>query len=190
MDAIVTEIARDVDVPFGCGVMLDPWASLAVARATGARFIRVSYGTEAGCFGLVSHAPGEILRYRAQIDADGIGLLAGYSAHFSTSLDTRPLAETAQTYTALHAPEAIQVFGPGTGTPPALDAVAAVRDAVPGVPVLVASGATADTVPAVLGVADGAIVGTALKRDGYIHNPIEPQRAREFMERVREVRSS
>jgi len=34
-------------------------------------------------------------------------------------------------------------------------------------------------------VADGFIVGTSLKKDGKTLNPVDPGRAREFMDRVR-----
>jgi len=39
-------------------------------------------------------------------------------------------------------------------------------------------------------VADGAIVGTHLKRDGVTWNPVDPERAVRFMDRVRTRRDA
>ncbi len=187
---LATELTRGLEVPVGCGVLIDPRASLAVAHAIGARFVRISYSVEAGAFGLVVQSPGELLRYRRLIGADDVSVLANYSAHFSTSLDTRPIAELARTYSALGPPDAIQVHGAGAGAAPDLADVTSVRAAVPDVPVLVASGVTEATVGETLEVADGVIVGTWLKEDGQIYKPIDAGRARRFMDQVRSARAA
>ncbi len=46
---------------------------------------------------------------------------------------------------------------------------------------LASPGVTADTVNEILAAADGAIVGTHLKRDGVTWNPVDPVRAAAFM---------
>jgi predicted TIM-barrel enzyme len=45
------------------------------------------------------------------------------------------------------------------------------------------------TVADVLAVADGVIVGSALKVGGDTWAPVDPDRARDFMDRVRATRS-
>ncbi len=187
---LVTRLTQDLPVPFGCGMLIDPRASLAVARAVGATFIRLSFGTMVGTFGPVVESPGEVLRYRRQIDAQDVKLFLNLSPHFATSLDTRPIAEIARTAYASSEPDAIQVHGAGAGGLPELDAVRQVKGAVPEVPVIVASGVTPATLPDVLAVGDGVIVGTTLKEDGKIWNPIDPARARAFMRRARELRGN
>jgi uncharacterized protein len=63
-----------------------------------------------------------------------------------------------------------------------------VREAVPPeVPVLLNTGARADTIVDYLQVADGCIVGSSLKVDGYTWNPVDGERARRFVESAREV---
>jgi predicted TIM-barrel enzyme len=39
-----------------------------------------------------------------------------------------------------------------------------------------------------LAVADGAIVGTTFKEDGYIWNDVDTRRVREFMDKVHAMR--
>jgi membrane complex biogenesis BtpA family protein len=185
---VVSRLTAGLDVPFGCGMLIDPKASLAVARAVSAQFIRLSFGTMVGSYGVLSEDPAAILRYRRAIGADDVALYLNLSPHFSTSLDTRPLAEVVATTAFLCEPDAIQVHGAGAGVAPAAADVMAVREAAPDIPLLVASGVTPDSVGEVLEHADGVIVGTCLKYDGNIWNPVDPERARRFMHAARDAR--
>src|SRR2546430_1782836 len=71
---------------------------------------------------------------------------------------------------------ALVVSGPATGRVTPLADVKRVRDAVPDVPLLVGSGVTAETVGDLLSVADGVIVGTAVKYQGDVRNPVDRAR--------------
>lgn len=61
---------------------------------------------------------------------------------------------------------------------------------LPHVPVMANTGVKHDTVADVLRVADGCVVGSALKVDGNTWNPVDPARAADFMARVRAVRGT
>jgi membrane complex biogenesis BtpA family protein len=185
---IMSRLTHDLPLPFGCGLLIDPKASLAAAHAVGADFIRLSFGTLVGSYGILTEQPGEILRYRRHIGADGVRLLLNLSAHFSTSLDTRPLAEIVKTTTWLVEPDAIQVHGDGAGIPPSMDEVKAVRAVAADTPIIVASGVDEASIADVLALADGVIVGTSLKHGRKIWNPIDPVRAQAFMARARDSR--
>jgi membrane complex biogenesis BtpA family protein len=187
---VLSRLTAGIPVPFGCGMLIDPKASLAVARAVSADFIRLSLGTMVGSYGVLTEDPAEILRYRRAIGAGDVALLLNLSPHFSTSLDTRPLGEVVATTAFLCEPEAIQVHGAGAGVPPSEEDILAARAAAPDTPLIVASGVTADTVSAALALADAVIVGTSLKHDGNIWNPVDPVRARAFMDAARVARGS
>jgi predicted TIM-barrel enzyme len=60
-----------------------------------------------------------------------------------------------------------------------------VRSAVPDVPVLVGSGVTAETAAELLSVADGLIVGTAVKRDGDVRLAVERARVEQLVAAAR-----
>ena len=81
------------------------------------------------------------------------------------------------------------ITGPITGLPTDLAELRAAKAAVPGSPVLASTGVTAETVREVLAVADGAIVGTHLKRDGVTWNPVDPLRAAAFVAAAHRARS-
>ncbi len=59
------------------------------------------------------------------------------------------------------------------------------KRAPPGTPVLANTGVRHATVREVLSVADGCIVGSALKIDGDTWKPVDPDRAQEFMRLAR-----
>ena len=65
----------------------------------------------------------------------------------------------------------------------------AVKAALPAVPVLANTGVRHATVAEVLAVADGCVVGSALKVDGDTWKPGDPDRAADFMARARAARS-
>ena len=81
--------------------------------------------------------------------------------------------------------DALVVSGSGTGKETSVEDVDAVRGLELGVPVYVGSGVTAENVEALLDVSDGVIVGTSLKEGGRTTNPIDPNRAKRFIERAR-----
>ena len=59
---------------------------------------------------------------------------------------------------------------------------------VPDVPVLANTGVKHATVADVLKIADGCVVGSSLKVDGNTWNPVDPARARDFMDKARKAR--
>jgi uncharacterized protein len=60
---------------------------------------------------------------------------------------------------------------------------------VPNTPVLANTGVKVETVRETLAVADGVIVGTGLKQDGYTWNPVDAERVPRFMDEVRVART-
>ena len=64
----------------------------------------------------------------------------------------------------------------------------AVKRVLPNTPVLANTGVKHATVAEVLRIADGCIVGSALKVDGHTWNPVDPDRALDFMDKVRAAR--
>ena len=63
-----------------------------------------------------------------------------------------------------------------------------VKKAVPDTAVFANTGVSARNVAAQLAVSDGAVVGTTFKCDGYIWNPVDVERVKEFMAAARAAR--
>jgi predicted TIM-barrel enzyme len=119
---------------------------------------------------------------------DDLALLFNISAEFTYSLDRRSIADRARSAVFSSIPDAILVSGPITGEAAETEDLEAVKRAIPKTPVLANTGVKHTTVADVLRVADGCIVGSALKVDGDTWNPVDPERALEFMRLARASR--
>jgi hypothetical protein len=131
---------------------------------------------------------GAIGGYRNRIGAESVAIFSNITPEFASPLGQRSTAERARSAVYLGV-DAVLITGPITGLPTDLAELRAAKAAVPGSPVLASTGVTAETVREVLAVADGAIVGTHLKRDGVTWNPVDPLRAAAFVAAAHRARS-
>ena len=190
MAAVIGELHSTIRVPFGVNVLWDATASLAVARATGATFIReVLTGVYESDIGMISPALGEVAAYRETIGAGDVALFGNITPEFSSSIGTRSVAERARSASFLGL-DAILISGPEAGVPFAMSDLRAAKTAVPQTPVLANTGVQADRLAEILAIADGVIVGTSLKVDGVTWNPVDPSRALHFMETAKKARAA
>lgn len=190
MAAVVGELRPDIRVPFGVDILWDPMAAVAVAAATGAQFAREIFtGTFDSDMGLWSPRVGRVARYQRAIGARGVRLFFNIQGEFASPIGRRSLVDVARSVAQSSLPSAICVSGPITGEPPEVADIAAVKSALGDLPVLVNTGVNHANVRAMLAAADGAIVGSALKRDGVTWNELDPMRVAGFMEQVRAIRS-
>ena len=82
-------------------------------------------------------------------------------------------------------PDALCVAGLKPGEAASLDVVKEIKEFNQDVPVLVSTGVKAENVAAQLAASDGAIVGSALKKDGVLWNAVDVERVKSFMHVVR-----
>lgn len=190
MAAAMAAVRPHLRLPFGVDLLWDPVATIAVAAATGAAFVReVFNGVHVGDLGLWVPDAAAALRLRRNLHAEHIKLLFTVVAEFATPLDARGPAAIARSIAFTALPDALGVSGPLTGTPPTAEDLTAVRAAVNGsVPVLLNTGLSEKSAAELLPLADGAVVGTSLKHEGVTWNPVDPARVRTLMTAVRDVR--
>ena len=190
MARVVAE-TRPVEVPFGVDFLWDAKAALAIATATGAAFMReVITGVYESDMGFWQPDAAALYRYRRQIDAEGVRIFANITPEFASSIGDRSIAERAKSVVVSTVVDAILISGPMAGSEPDLSALQEAKDAIGGaVPLFLNTGAKIDNIGQFLRVADGVIVGSSLKVDGYTWNPVDPQRVKRFMERVGEIRT-
>jgi len=130
------------------------------------------------------------MRYRNHVGRPDLALFNNISAEFAYSLDRRDIAVRARSAIFSSLPDAVLVSGGITGDAAALSEVEAVKKVSGKTPVLANTGVRHATVADVLSVADGCIVGSSLKVDGDTWNPVDPERAAEFMRIVRQTRAA
>jgi uncharacterized protein len=182
MTRVVAELAPE-NQPFGVDLLWDSWAALAVAAATGAAFMRgVMTGVYESDMGLWNTDAAGLLRERRRLGAENVAVFMNITPEFAASLGTRAVNTVAHSAVVSSLADAILISGPMQGAEPDLEALAEVKCTVGAdVPVLANTGAKSSNVSSFLEVADGIIVGSDLKRDGYTWNPVARDRVEEFM---------
>jgi membrane complex biogenesis BtpA family protein len=189
MARVIGELRREISVPYGVNVLWDPKASVDLAMATGALFVREIFtGIYASDFGMWNTNCGEVVRHQHAIHAEHVKLLFNIVPEAAVYLGYRDVAEIARSTVFNAKPDALCVSGLTAGVASSADTLRRVKDAVPQIPVLANTGVRPDNLREQLGIADGAITGTAFKRDAYIWNEVDTKRVREFMSVARTCR--
>lgn len=187
MTRAVSGVADAVELPVGVNVLRnDALAALSIAAATGAAFIRVNVlaGAMTTDQGLISGRAAEVMRLRSALKVDVEVFADVMVKHAAPPPGLTIEQATADTVERAMA-DAVIVSGAATGDEPELEQVRRVAGAAGATPVLLGSGVTEANVAGLLAVADGAIVGTALKVDGITTNPVDPRRAAAFVRAAR-----
>jgi hypothetical protein len=189
MARIIGELMNDIRIPFGVNVLWDPAASLDLAAATGAKFVREIFsGVYASDFGLWNPNCGEIVRHQRSIGAEEVKLLFNIVPEAAKYLAERDITEIARSTVFNHRPDALCVSGLVAGMQTDASILRRVKEAVPNTVVFANTGVRPENVAEQLSIADGAVVGTTFKFEGKFENHVDVQRVRRFMQKVREVR--
>jgi membrane complex biogenesis BtpA family protein len=184
MAVLADEARRASGLPLGVNVLRnDGLSALAVAAATGARFVRVNVlvGARVTDQGVIASEAAELLRLRRSLDAQRVSLVADVGVKHSAPLAGHgSLEEEAVEAVERSLADALVVTGARTGEEASEADVARVRAASHGRPVWLGSGVRAETLGRWLSLADGVIVGSDLRDGGRAGGPIDPARAKRF----------
>lgn len=183
--SIITDRVRNAfNVPLGINVLANgATQALAVAKAGGARFIRVNQWANAYVAneGIIEGAAAKALRYRASLKADDIMVFADthvkHGAHAIVA--DRSISELTRDVAFFHA-DVVIATGQRTGDTATLEEIDTIRGAT-ALPLLVGSGVTAENVSLILSRTNGVIVASALKHDGVWWNPVDVKRVKQFI---------
>ncbi|MEO1201687.1 MAG: BtpA/SgcQ family protein [Pseudomonadota bacterium] len=184
--AVMTDtVRREVGVPVGVNVLAnDAVTAIAVAKAAGADFFRVNQWANAYVAneGFMEGKAGAAARYRSWLRANELRIFADvhvkHGAHAIVA--DRAISEMVRDVEFFDADVCIAT-GQRTGDAALGDELRAIKEAS-SVPVVVGSGVTPDNVGEILGIADGVIIASSLKRDGVWWNPVDPDRVAVFAE--------
>lgn len=160
--------ALDVKIPIGVNVLRnDPRAALGVAAATGAAFIRVNVHTGAMITdqGIIDGDAAATLRARSLLGG-GIAIFADVLVKHAAPLGALDPVQAAKDLRLRGLADALIVTGAETGVAADPGRLELLRGAIDA-PLLVGSGVNAENAES-FAAADGAIVGTSLKRDGRV----------------------
>jgi len=191
MAAVIGELKREIAIPYGVNVLWDPNASIDVAMATGAQFVREIFtGVYASDFGLWNTNAGEAVRHQHSIGAGHIRLFFNIVPESAAYLAPRKIADIARSTVFNARPDALAVSGLTAGAETSAQTLQLVKEAVPDVPVFANTGVRLENVTEQLAVADGAVVGTTFKQEGKTWNPVDGARVKALMQKVKELRKA
>ncbi|MEM0079366.1 MAG: BtpA/SgcQ family protein [Nitrososphaerota archaeon] len=190
MSIIIWEIKKKFNVPVGVNVLRnDVMAAIAIASITSADFVRanVHIGCVATDQGIIEGEAYRTIRYREFLKSN-VKIFADIAVKHGKQLYDVPITQLAREAYYRGRADALIITGPETGIEVNIDDLKSVREAVPEAPIIVGSGVNLSNVVTLLKYADGVIVGTYLKKDGVIWNPVDIERVRTLMKIVKELR--
>jgi membrane complex biogenesis BtpA family protein len=187
MTAVGCAVRAAVKLPIGFNVLRnDARAALALCAAAGGDFIRVNVHTGAMLTdqGLIEGDAFHTVRYRAQL-RPGAKIFADVHVKHAVPLGDWTLEDSAHDTVERGLADALIVSGVGTGQAAELADVERVRRACPQAKLLLGSGVNVGNVKNYLRFADGVIVGSSLKRDGKLANPVDSKRVAALVKAMR-----
>ena len=197
MAYVVGRLREHIRVPFGVDCISDGEATIELAAAVGADFVRGTFcGVYVGDGGLYNNDFSALLRRKAALHLDNLKMLYFINPESDRNLDTRPLADIAKStiFKAHPDGQCISANAAGQDVDDAL--IESVKQVNPEVVVLCNTGCRPDTIARKLRCGDAAVVGTYFKEGGKLENQrlenlrVDVNRVREFMDVVQEFRSS
>ena len=178
MTAAGRAIRKAVKLPIGFNVLRnDARAALALCAVCGGEFIRVNVHSGAMLTdqGLIEGNAYETLRYRQRV-CPSAQIFADVHVKHAVPLGNWTIEDAARDTLERGLADALIVSGAGTGLETDRADVERVRRTCPAAKVLLGSGVRLDNVRDFLPLADGFIVGSSLKLNGRLSNPVDAKR--------------
>lgn len=189
MARIIGELKREIKIPYGVNCLWDPIASIDLAVAVDAKFIReIISGVYASDFGLWNTNVGATVRHKMELGAKDLKLLFNIVPEAASYLGSRDIRDIARSTEFNNRPDAICVSGLTAGSETDTQVLKLVKDALKHTPVFCNTGCNKGNIKRQLAVADGAVCATTFKVDGVFENLVDVNRVREFMAEVKDMR--
>ena len=189
MARVIGELQSEIKVPFGVNVLWDGEASIELATATGASFVREIFtGVYASDFGLWNTNVGQAARHRSRLGASNVKLLFNIVPESAVYLSERSIEDITKSTVFASLPDGLCVSGLTAGAATDTQILTKVKAAAGNTPVFVNTGVRANNAADQLAIADGAVIGTFFKKDGVFENPADQSRVEELMAVVKGIR--
>ena len=176
MAAVLGSVIRELSVPFGVHVIWDAQSTLCLAAATGADFawevFGGAYASDYGLWSTQSQAYAELMREWGV--AKRVRRLCEVLPEAAVTMDARPLADRISSMSASWPPYAFCIAGMKPGIPPPIELLNGLSGSK--AKIFVSTGVRKENAAAYFAAADGAIIGSAFKRDGMLFNEVDEAR--------------
>ncbi|MDI6807879.1 MAG: BtpA/SgcQ family protein [Candidatus Eisenbacteria bacterium] len=170
-------------VPIGINVLRnDCLSSLSIAHAIGAQFIRVNLlcGVAVTDQGMIEGKTHLLMRLKKALGAQ-VMVFADVFVKHARFLGVDEIGQVGRETVERGLADGLIVTGPETGQEADLSDVRLLRTLLPGIPLIVGSGLNPRNARKAALASDGAIVGTYIKKNALVGNPVDPVRARKIV---------
>lgn len=179
------EVKEMVDIPVGINVLRNDWeAALSISSILGLSFVRINVftGLVATDQGLIEGEASHIHDFKRSHGLE-TEIWADVHVKHGTPLHPTDIVESAREARRRGKADRIIVTGEGTGHPVDMNDLKKVKRAVD-ISVVAGSGVDPDNIQQMMETADGVIVGTYLKEDGIVTNPVSLERVEKLVEKI------
>jgi membrane complex biogenesis BtpA family protein len=191
MARVIGELLKDIRVPYGVDCISDGLATIELAAATNARFVRGTFcGVYVGDGGFYNNDISFLLRRKTALHLTNLKMLYFINPESDRNLDTRPLSEIAKSVIFKARPDGLCISASAAGQDVDDRLIRNVKESAPEVAVFCNTGCRTDTIKTKLGYADAAVVGTTFKENGDFYKAVDSTRVKDFMCVVREHRKN
>lgn len=175
LTTIATLIRQKVKVPLGIDCAFSDYkASLAIAKAVGASFVRIPVFTDTVIYanGIITPCARDAVMYRKKLQAEDILILADIQVKHTYMLNPQISLEASAHEAEAAGADVIVVTGASTGQAADATLIKSMRKVVK-VPLIVGSGVNKQNVKEQLAHANGAVIGSSLKEGGVLSKPVD-----------------
>lgn len=197
MARIIGELKNSISVPFGVDCISDGRATIELAAAVNADFVRGTFsGVYVGDGGFYNNDISKILRIKKNLFLNDLKLLYFINPESDINLDTRSLVEIAKSLVFKAHPDGMCISAAGAGQNVSDTLMSNVKKSLPNEIVICNTGCRPETIEEKLKFSDAAIVGTYFKDNGNLENDnlenvrVNKNRVQNFMKIVQNIRNN
>lgn len=186
LSAATALVKKAVKIPVGVDAAFnDCVASLSIAKVSDCDFVRIPVFVDSVEFydGFITPCARLCMLTRKNLDAKNIMILADVQVKHTNMVLPQVTIESSAKSAASCGADAIIVTGSAIGVETPLEMIQRVKKVV-NLPVIAGSGVNAHNINEQLNIADGAIIGSSLKKDGVLTNPISYDLVREVLKEL------
>lgn len=184
LTAAATLVKQAVKIPVGIDAAFnDCKASLSIAAIIGGDFVRIPVFVDTVVFsgGIIQPCARECMYFRKQMGIEHIKVIADVQVKHTHMMLPHVTIEQSAKEAADCGADGIIVTGSSIGLETPIEMIEKAKKVVK-IPVLAGSGVKHDNIGEQMKIADGAIIGSSLKKDGILTNPISYELVRQVMD--------
>jgi membrane complex biogenesis BtpA family protein len=167
---IMKELISKSKIPLGVQFLLDdPEAALAIAKVSGAVFIRTDFFVDKvkTNYGVMIPRAKQIVQLRKLIHAQKVKIFADVQVKYSQLLESKTL-EKSVSQAIIAKADGIIITGSKSGVAPVFSNLVKAKLVAKDVPIIIGSGLNSNNLHELMKVANGAFVGTAIRNHSRI----------------------